>query len=256
MEVMSRAPILYKYLDVTGAKAFLERPQLRHTAFHGLDDICDSFPAFSHLTADRSRQEAVEKAARKPVKGISFHKQIKFYERLGMVSPSYLETTMRELISQGHGYSAFICSLVARTDSLAMWHQYGDKHGGIVFGIGSDLHRVIGGKGRFLEKVDYPESNERPNTPFNNPKPAEIAHIFSTKGQDWSYQQEWRIISDNPETDLLDAGEVKEVIFGCRYSGDKGEVMHNPIFKDTKFFDAYPDPKYYRMASLPLNSGE
>jgi hypothetical protein len=185
---------------------------------------------------------------------VSFQKQVKFYEGLGMVSPSYLEAKMRERISQGHGYSAFICSLVARPDSLAMWHQYGDKHRGIVFGIGSDLQRVIADKGRFLKKVIYPESNERPNTPFNNPNIAEIAHLFWTKGQDWSYQQEWRIISDNPETDLLGPGEVKEVIFGYRYSGDKSEVMKKPIFKDTKFLEAHPDPKYYRMEVCPQES--
>lgn len=250
---MNRPPVLYKYLDAKGAEEFLARPQLRHTAFDKLDDICDSFPAFSQLTQELSRQNAIARASRSSEKDIPFEKSVIFYEELGMLSPTYLEKLMRELISEGQGYTTCICSLVARPDSLAMWHQYAAMHRGIVFGIGSDLDRVIAGKRRFLMQVDYPADNNRPNIAFNDPKLTDIAHMFWTKGQDWSYQKEWRIISDNPETDYLECGEVKEVIFGYRYSSDKSEVMTRPLFKETEFFEAYPDSTQYQMARVRLD---
>lgn len=136
---MTRPPILYKYLDIKGTKTFLEKPQLRHTVFHKLDDVCDSLPAFSELTRDTSRQHALEKVSRHPVEGVPLDKQIAFYEELGLLSATYLEKLLRERISEGScGLTTYICSLVARPDSLAMWHQYAERHQGIVFGIGSD----------------------------------------------------------------------------------------------------------------------
>jgi hypothetical protein len=250
---MNRPDILYKYLDVKGAETFLAKPQLRHPAFHELDDICDSLPAFSQLTPAISQQHAIERVARQPVEGVPLDKQIAFYQELGLLPSEYLEKIMRERISEGcSGLKTCICSLVARCDSLAMWRQYAERHHGIVFGIGSDLHRVIADKGRFLQEVVYPESNKRPSTPFNNPKGSDIAQVAWTKGRDWSYQEEWRIISDNPETDFLEPGEVKEVIFGYRYSGNKSDVMRRLIFKDTKFFDAYPSPTDYRMERVEV----
>lgn len=245
---MDRPAILYKYLDRKGADTFLGRPQLQHREFFKLDDICDSLPAFSTLSEDDSVRNATERASRDGVATVSFEKKVRFYKRLGMVSPAYLEKQMRELISKGKGYEAHICSLVARPDSIAMWSGYADDHRGIVFGIPSNLNRVISDKGRFLKQVDYPPTNERPNTPFNNPKSEDIAHVFWTKGLEWKYQEEWRIISANGETDFLQAGEIAEIIFGWRFEGDKEYWMRNQIFENTRFFDAAPCPTHYRMS--------
>jgi hypothetical protein len=38
-KLKDRPAVLYKYLDATGANAFLEKPQLQHRAFEKLDDI-------------------------------------------------------------------------------------------------------------------------------------------------------------------------------------------------------------------------
>jgi Protein of unknown function (DUF2971) len=107
-----------------------------------------------------------------------------------------------------------------------MWSQYGDHHRGIAFGIRSNLNRVILDRGRFIQQVKYPATNERPHTRFINPKWADVQHVLWTKGKEWEYQKEWRIISTNPDTDFLQPGEVAEVIFGWRFkqaqeSGDE-----------------------------------
>jgi len=109
-----RPAVLYKYLDATGAKAFLEKPQLQHRAFEKLDDICDSLPAFSTLSEDLALQNAIERASRDSLAAVALEKQILFYRQLGMRSPADLERMLRDLISQGHGPTLYICSMVAR----------------------------------------------------------------------------------------------------------------------------------------------
>ena len=165
-----------------------------------------------------------------------------------MLPPAYLEQMLRDLISQGHGPTLYICSMVARADSIAMWSLYAEKHKGIVFGISSNLNRVIGDNGRFLQQVEYPPINERPHTPFNNPKLDDVKHVLWTKGVEWAYQKEWRIISGNGETDFLQSGEITEIIFGWQYEGDKERWMRSEIFETTRFFDAAPCATHYRMS--------
>ena len=246
-----RPAILYKYLGKKGARDFLEEPQLRYPKFTELDDVCDSIPAFSELTEEESHRHAVERVRQLPNLSVSPEKGIIFFEKLGLLSPSYLEQRLREGMDKWSP-STYICSLSAPNYSLALWALYADKHAGIAFGISSTLGRVIAQKDRFLEKVRYTE--RRPSTPFNNPRPEDVAQVFWTKGTDWSHQKEWRIISPSNETDMLRCGEVAEVIFGYRYAGDKEKYRHREIFKQTRFFEAFPSPSEFRMEIREINS--
>ena len=179
----------------------MENPQLRHKAFSEFfryDDICDSLPTFSELSDSQIESNAIE--------GASSEKEVIFKKELGKLKPEYLEKSMRDEISRAPEAAAYICSLVASADSIAMWSQYGEHHHGIAFGIPSNLKRVIFERGRFLQQVEYPATNERPHTPFSNPKQEDVQHVLWTKGKEWEYQKEWRIISTNPDTDFLQPG--------------------------------------------------
>lgn len=248
-----RPPILYKYLGEESARVFLDEPQLRYTKFTELDDVCNSIPAFTELTEEESRRHAVERAQRKSDVPVSLTKQITFFERLGLVPAPYLEERLREELAKLTA-STYICSLSAPNHSLALWSLYADRHAGIAFGISSTFGRVIAQKDRFLARVRY--TTKRPNTPFNNPKPADVVPVFWTKGTDWSHQGEWRIISQTNETDILRCGETLQVIFGYRYTGDKERYIRSEIFKKTRFFEAFPSPSEYRMEMREVGSAK
>ncbi|MFZ1221170.1 MAG: DUF2971 domain-containing protein [Chthoniobacterales bacterium] len=247
--------ILYKYLGPAGAKAFLDQPQLRFTKFIDLDDILDTQPGFTPLTDEQARANAIERVHRSPAKNVSVEHQIIFFENLGKISPEALEAIGREVLEEQAEFP-YVCSLSAEPGSLAMWSLYAQRHSGIVFGITSDCHRLISASGRVLQKISY--SPLRPNTPFNNPKVENVVSALWTKGTDWEHQQEWRILAHNGTTDYLIGGEVKEVIFGYRYdpiiSGAKEEHMGRDVFQQTKFFDAFPSPTEYKMATRPTTS--
>lgn len=247
--------ILYKYLDESGAQTFLAKPQLRFTKFIDLDDVLDTMPGFTPQSGDQARINAIERVSRNPLESISIKHQLIFFEELGMLSTSYLEELMREVIKD-QGEFPYVCSLSAEPGSLAMWSLYAQRHAGIVFGISSRCDRLIADKERELQQMVY--SPDRPNTPFNNPKFEDVISALWTKGTDWEHQQEWRILAENGATDYLMRGEVKEVIFGYRYApkvtGDKAEHMKREVFQQTKFFDAFPSPVEHKMIARPIEA--
>ena len=77
---------------------------------------------------------------------------------------------------------------------------------------------------------------------------------------DWAHQREWRILSENGETDYLERGEVLEVIFGYRFdesiSGAKSEHMQRDVFRETNFFNSFPSPTEHKMMAsrIPTES--
>jgi len=250
-------PILYKYLGESGAKAFLAKPQLRYTKYIDLDDILDTMPGFTPQTDEQARISARERVVQNPLESVSIEHQLIIFEELGKVPPSALEEIWRDVLKEHSGedsYFPYVCSLSAEPSSLAMWSLYAHRHAGIVFGISSRCDRLIADKGRELQKMIY--SPNRLHTPFNNPKFEDVAPVLWTKGLDWEHQQEWRILAESDATDYLECGEVKEVIFGYRYdpstTGDKAEHMKREVFKQTKFFDAFPSPTEYKMAVRPI----
>jgi hypothetical protein len=248
-------PILYKYLGKSGAQAFLTKPQLRYTKFIELDDILDTMPGFTPQTDEQTRINALERLRQGPPlfnEPISLEHQLIILEELGKIPPYALEEIGRDVLKE-HGDFPYVCSLSAEPGSLAMWSLYADRHAGIVFGISSRFDRLIADKGRSLQRMFY--SPNRFHTPFNNPKFEDVAPALWTKGMDWEHQQEWRILAESDAIDYLECGEVKEVIFGYRYdphtTGDKAEHMKREVFKQTKFFDAFPSPTEYKMAVRP-----
>jgi hypothetical protein len=245
-------PVLYKYLGSGGAKAFLDRPQLRYTKFIDLDDILDTRPGFTPLTDEQARANAIERVRRDPLEAVSIEHQLIIFEEYGKIPPEALEEIMRDVMKDAADFP-FVCSLTSEPGSLAMWSLYAERHAGIVFGITPPLDRLIANKDRGLQKMVY--SPHRPHTPANNPRPEDVVSVLWTKGMDWEHQQEWRIHSETGATDYLQDGEIKEVIFGYRYdpkiSGEKEEYMKRDVFRQTKFFDALPSPMEYKMATRP-----
>ena len=223
-------PILYKYLGESGAKAFLDKPQLRYTKFIDLDDILDTQPGFTPQTDEQARVNAMEQVLHNPDDSISLKHRLTVLEEMGKIPPEALEDIGREILKEQAEFP-YVCSLTAEPGSLAMWSLYAQRHAGIVFGIGSSCNRLIADKGRDLQKMVY--SPHRPHTPFNNPKFEDVVPALWTKGMDWEHQQEWRILSETDATDYLICGEVKEVIFGYRYDpkvlGEKAEHMQREI---------------------------
>lgn len=127
-----------------------------------------------------------------------------------------------------------ILCLTESPKNLLMWAHYADSHQGFVIEFHSDhpyFNRRLTSEDDFrcLKKVIY--SQNRPNIDLSEIKNIEP---FLTKGEEWSYETEWRIM-DNLEKASEVIGEgvnavhlfnfpksiIKTVIFGCKMSETK-----------------------------------
>lgn len=96
-----------------------------------------------------------------------------------------------------------VCSFTKNCKSHLLWSHYSDGHRGIAIGftINESIYKV--------EKVEY--NGLKNFTEFPN-KPEDLKSIFLNKIKDWKYEDEYRIITKNPDYINI---EIKKVIFGA-----------------------------------------
>lgn len=139
-----------------------------------------------------------------------------------------------------------ILCLTETPDNLLMWAHYADSHQGFVIEFDAShpyFDRRIRPEDDFrhLRKVIY--NNERPNMVLSE---LDSFAPFLTKGIEWSYESEWRVM-DHLENASQIIGEgptafhlfeypksaVKRVILGCKISESKSEEIIQ-IIKNSK----------------------
>jgi len=137
-----------------------------------------------------------------------------------------------------------ILCLTESPDNLLMWGHYADSHHGFVVEFDADspfFNQRRGSDDEFwyLRKVLY--SERRPSFVLSE---VEDFSPFLTKGQDWRYEAEWRmmaplssaskIIGDGPTARHLfeyPKSAIKSLIFGCRMTESKREEIRRVIGK-------------------------
>lgn len=240
--------ILYKYLDREGAEAFLAKPQLRFTDFRNLNDLFELVPGFELCSEEILDRKARDYVKQHPVAGIQESKQVIFRKALGRIDPRYVSRLLREAIAKLSD-PMHICSLSEVSGSVSQWERYAERHTGMVFGINPSTPRFTYEKERTLLPIDY--SICRPSFSMAAPT-KDIEKIVTTKGKEWEYEKEWRLVTyDSPEPEILKSEEVLEVVFGFHCELDANPQSY-PHLSRTKFFRAIPHYGEYRMDILRL----
>jgi hypothetical protein len=173
---MSR--ILYKYIDINGAKLMLGNRNLQFTNASQLNDPFDCHPKLidysnvpDHLAKDSIRKE--------------WEQLIGENKALNLRNDTWL------------------CSLSKVNDSLLMWSHYCYNHRGVCIGL--DLDKVMESVPpmfgtTFLKplviEVQYQDIIERPSA--YRPKEDMFSYQWRTKSKDWSYEQEVRLVIPRP----------------------------------------------------------
>lgn len=127
-----------------------------------------------------------------------------------------------------------ILCLTESPDNLLMWAHYADSHQGFVIELDCeapffDQRRSPEDDFRHIKKVSYAE--QRPTFSLSD---NDDFSPFITKGLDWEYEAEWRMMLPLAEaTSVIDSGAtdvhlfaypraaIKTVILGCRMSDPK-----------------------------------
>lgn len=153
---------------------------------------------------------------------------------------SAIQTSMETAFNENIG----ILCLSETPDNLLMWSHYAHSHQGFVVEFDAMNPYFQNDLNRF-KKVAYTENRLNTNlTNFDEIDP------FFTKGKEWNYENEWRVIDylNNANTILhVEANAihlfefpksiVKSIIFGCKLSDSKKyeirEILNNtPEYSD------------------------
>ncbi len=170
--------ILYKYLDIVGAKSMIGNQNLQFTNASQLNDPFDCHPKL----IDYSNVPDAKIQGRIPKEW---------------------------LIEKGEGDAlnlrdnTWLCSLSKVKDSILMWSHYCYNHRGVCIGL--DIDRVIESVpplfGSVYSKplvldVQYKDIIERPNAYlYSNDI---FFYQWETKAKEWEYEQEVRLVMPNP----------------------------------------------------------
>lgn len=173
---MSR--ILYKYLDITGAKCMIGNQNLQFTNASQLNDPFDCHPKLLDYSnvPERKLQGWIQKEW-------------------------WIEK--EEIDALNLRNKTWLCSLSKINDSLLMWSHYCYNHKGVCIGLNLDkvMESVPPMFGvtyinPFVLDVEYKDIIERPNAyqPFNDI----FRYQWKTKAKEWEYEQEVRLVMPDP----------------------------------------------------------
>lgn len=172
------ARILYKYLDITGAKYMIGNQNLQFTNASQLNDPFDCHPKlidYSNVPKDKLNGWIPEE----------WWKEKEENDALNLRNETWL------------------CSLSKVNDSLLMWSHYCKNHKGVCIGI--DVDKVMGAippmfgslfMNPFILEVQYQDIIERPNAYCNVID--RYSYQWGTKAKEWEYEQEVRLVMPKP----------------------------------------------------------
>ena len=277
--------VLYKYVRPERIDVLMSK-RIRFTQPAATNDPFELRPIFKCLVADkefdihvRPTQEILEGALREQYRALpaDVRSRLSVDQLLDLVrrNPALIDLALREampsirnmvqvltpkirdMLSFGFGRMIGILSLTETATNQAMWAHYADNHRGFLIGFDTSdsyFHRQQSDQDEFnhLRKVRY----------ISRIKPTRSLidlvgdDVFCTKGEEWAYEREWRMISPlgneltNPPAEdaviLLDlpASTVCEVILGARAepelrAGVEQCLSADPQFSNIAARDAY-----------------
>lgn len=173
---MSR--ILYKYLDIEGAKCMISNKNLQFTHVSQLNDPFDCHPKLIDYS------------------NVPEHKLSGMIPKEGLIGK--LENDALNLRND-----TWLCSLSKVNNSILMWSHYCRNHTGVCIGLDIDkvmasmppMFGTIFSEPRILE-VQYQDIIERPSAYCS--KVDLFCYQLKTKAKEWAYEQEVRLVMPKP----------------------------------------------------------
>ena len=170
--------ILYKYLDITGAKCMIGNQKLQFTNASQLNDPFDCHPKLIDYS------------------------NVPSYNLHGWI-PEKWWIDKEETDALNLRNDTWLCSLSKVNDSLLMWSHYCYNHKGVCIGLNLDkvMESVPPMFGNvyinpMVLDVEYRDLIERPNG-YQQTKDI-FNYQWKTKAKEWEYEQEVRLVMPDP----------------------------------------------------------
>jgi hypothetical protein len=151
-----------------------------------------------------------------------------------------------------------VLSLTQSRASLLMWAHYAAQHTGLVIGFDADGEILKSASPyRQLRKVVY-----APNRPSGSTE-ADLTNeqVLLTKGEEWAYEGEWRIIDSLYAADgegdfhhwpfYIRPESVRELVLGCRCDAhterDAVAALKRDELRHVALYKAVPDERRFGL---------
>ena len=208
--------ILYKYLDIVGAKCMIGNQDLQFTNASQLNDPFDCHPKLIDYS------------------------NVPDTELQGWIPKDWwVEKEENDALNLRN--DTWLCSLSKINDSLLMWSHYCCNHKGICIGLDVDkvMESVPPMFGTlYLEPlvidVQYQDIIERPNAYSANDR---CNYQWGTKAKDWEYEQEVRLVIPKPSP--MYAAFTPQQAKQTKETWDWREIHHYLPLKKESFDSIY-----------------
>lgn len=266
--------MLYKYF-CPSRRCILHQRLIRFTPPGSFNDPFDCLPYFQEYDPAQLQmmvnKVVEEERARLSLAGIyrsddewsrAKENLIRMYSENPLYLPSrQLNDSLRPRMNSTVG----VLCLCASNRSIVMWSHYASSHTGFLLGFDSEneffQHRPDEpddiGK---LRKVTYSSKRVSDKDPE--------ADFFFTKNDEWTYEQEWRILrflknadktpAENIHLFAIPPSAIREVIIGCLAPSDLIADLvlakqANPDLGHVRFYRAKLSPNSFQMDIMPYD---
>lgn len=132
--------------------------------------------------------------------------------------------------------------------SVLMWSHYANKHQGVCIGLRRSKDNSLGDDDS-CSPIIY--SDVYPLPSFSQIYKADASltdDLLYTKAREWSYEKEWRMISEKGDCFTVIPGNICRVILGCKFPDDKvSEVEHICTKENIPLFRAHQVANHFAL---------
>ncbi|AYR58338.1 DUF2971 domain-containing protein [Salmonella enterica] len=169
-----------------------------------------------------------------------------WYSSFDERAKSWIAYKTREEILTTHG----IVCLTRDHDNFLMWSHYANSHTGFCIGFDDEFSKSIEGRsvlGNVVYVDFYPRYNYYTDDPVNY-----LSATYLHKGLPWSYEKEYRVITDGYGVKRFDKSLIKEVTLGCRASFELQDHACKLIEKGISVFKMALGKDSYKLERVPV----
>lgn len=221
---------VYKYVDLKGLKLILNKKTLKFT---NPADFNDPFEFHGNLINIKLSLRHILNIYKKHNPNFT-KKRLKKHKKEIKKNPKYPVSELDHLFEERKKAARVSC-FSEIFDNILMWAHYAEKHRGVCIKFDSDKLKKSFKRDSMFCKTNY--SKKIKTKKLSKYKENAIKHWISSKGKDWKYEKEVRIILGSHERDTasFNIDSIREIIFGCKLTENEKIDLEKFIFNDKKF---------------------
>jgi hypothetical protein len=221
---------VFKYVDLKGLGFILNDKTLKFT---NPSDFNDPFEFHVNLVDRRLSPRHILEIYKKYDKNITREK-IKRYKKEIKNDSKHPDSELFNQFEKRKKDTKVSC-FSEISDNILMWSHYADKHHGVCIEFDSKLLKKSFKEDSMFCKTNYIKRIKTKK--LSKHKEKAIQYWISSKGKEWKYEKETRIIlgSQKEDTVPFDINSIRGIIFGCNLTEDEKIDCEKLIFDDKKY---------------------